>query len=98
MRRPGAAVAENATPRGLEPARTVIRRLGGPTVIAAALGLHRTRVSAWQRAAAAGGTDGRIPQKHFAGLLGLAELRKVQLAPRELVQVVRARKPGRRFA
>ena len=35
-------------------------------------GLHRTRVSSWQRSRAAGGTDGRIPQKHIQALLAFA--------------------------
>jgi hypothetical protein len=67
----------------------VVRRLGGATVVAAAIGLHRTRVSSWQRPRDRGGCDGQIPQWHHPALLALAARRQVQLAPRELVQVRR---------
>jgi hypothetical protein len=82
-------VAENATPASRDPARTVVRRLGGPKVVAAHLGLHPKRVSAWQRPRERGGCDGQIPQWHHPALLELAARRAVQLAPRELVQARR---------
>lgn len=40
--------------------------------MAEVLGIHRTRVSSWQRSRAAGGTDGRIPQNHIGPLIAFA--------------------------
>lgn len=65
----------------MEPAQTIIRKLGGPTLVAKALGLHRTRVSNWRRPKRAGGTDGVIPQKHITRLLVIAAERGIALSP-----------------
>lgn len=64
----------------MEPAITIITRLGGPTEVARTLGVHRTRVSNWKRGRAVGGTGGMIPQKHIPALLRLAETKGVPLA------------------
>jgi hypothetical protein len=53
----------------MEPASTIIKLLGGDTVVAEALGIHRTRVSNWKRPKAGGGTDGRVPQWHIQKLI-----------------------------
>ena len=82
-------------PARMEPAASIIHRLGGPTNVARALGLHRTRVSAWQRSREQGGTGGQIPHWHHEALLRLAVKLKVQLAPREFVL---ARRPRQRTA
>lgn len=49
-------------------------------------GLHRTRVSSWQRSRAAGGTDGRIPQKHMPVLLAFAREQGIELRPEEFFE------------
>jgi hypothetical protein len=59
----------------MQPASRVVAKLGGPTKVAKIVGIHRTRVSAWQRPRASGGTDGRIPQDHHAKLLAFARKR-----------------------
>lgn len=64
----------------MEPAITIITRLGGPTEVARVLGVHRTRVSNWKRARAVGGTNGMIPQKHIPALLRLASTKGVDLS------------------
>jgi hypothetical protein len=56
----------------MEPAQTIIRKLGGPSAVASLLGIHRTRVSSWQRSRESGGTGGRIPQNHITTLLAHA--------------------------
>jgi hypothetical protein len=56
----------------MNPADSVIEKLGGVSAVAKATGVHRTRVSNWKRPREAGGTGGRIPQKHFPKLLALA--------------------------
>lgn len=67
----------------MEPAQTIIRKLGGPSVVAKIVGVHRTRVSSWQRDRARGGTGGRIPQNHIPALLAYASEHGLPLAPEE---------------
>ncbi len=69
----------------MEPAQTVIKKLGGPTAVANAVGIHRTRVSSWQRSRAAGGTDGQIPQKHHPVLLAFAREQGIALKAEEFL-------------
>lgn len=57
---------------GLEPAHSIVDRLGGPGKVAAFLGLHRTRVSKWKLPKVSGGTGGTIPLKHVPALMRLA--------------------------
>jgi hypothetical protein len=63
----------------MEPAQTIITALGGPTIVSRELGVHRTRVSNWQRPRSAGGTGGVIPQRHIPNLIRLAGARGVRL-------------------
>lgn len=57
----------------MEPARSIIEKLGGPSAVARIAGVHRTRVSNWSRAKEVGGTGGTIPFKHVPALLSAAE-------------------------
>jgi hypothetical protein len=56
----------------MEPATSIIRKLGGPSKVAAIVGVHRTRVSNWMRAKESGGTGGTIPQSHHLTILRAA--------------------------
>ena len=56
----------------MEPASTIIEKLGGVAAVARLTGVHRTRVSNWKRPRADGGTGGRIPQSHHVTLLRAA--------------------------
>jgi hypothetical protein len=56
----------------MEPASSIIRKLGGPSKVAAIVGVHRTRVSNWMRAKDSGGTGGTIPQTHHLTILRAA--------------------------
>jgi DNA-binding transcriptional regulator YdaS (Cro superfamily) len=58
---------------GYEPATTIVEALGGPSKVAAIVGIHPTRVSNWKRARVAGGTGGRIPQNHHRAILRAAQ-------------------------
>ena len=60
------------SPTGLEPASSIIAKLGGPSKVAAVVGVHPTRVSNWKRAREVGGTGGTIPQKHHLSIIRLA--------------------------
>lgn len=57
----------------MEPASTIIERLGGPTAVARKLGVHRVTVSKWKRSRKAGGTGGSIPQRHHRAILKAAK-------------------------
>lgn len=50
--------------------------------------VHRTRVSSWQRSRAAGGTDGRIPQKHHVALLTFAREKGIELKSDDFLPAV----------
>ena len=56
----------------LEPASTIIRRLGGPTKVAARLDVHKTRAFGWMRPKAKGGTGGLVPFRHVPDLIAFA--------------------------
>ena len=56
----------------MEPARTIVEKLGGPNAVAGIAKVHRTRVSNWMRPKEAGGTGGQIPFKHVPALLAAA--------------------------
>jgi DNA-binding transcriptional regulator YdaS (Cro superfamily) len=53
----------------MEPASTIIKRLGGDSAVASAIGIHRTRVSNWKRPREKGGSGGHIPAKHIPALI-----------------------------
>jgi hypothetical protein len=63
----------------MEPAATIIGKLGGDTAVAEALGIHRTRVANWKRAKRVGGTDGRVPQWHIQKLIELGATKGLDL-------------------
>jgi hypothetical protein len=56
-----------------EPAYSIITRLGGPSVVAEALGLSRQGVWRWTRPKSLGGTDGLIPVRYQSALVDLAK-------------------------
>jgi hypothetical protein len=60
-------------------AQAIIKKLGGPTVVAKVVGRHRTRVSGWQRS--------RIPQNHIPALLRLAKATGVELSADDFLSV-----------
>lgn len=63
----------------MEPAQTIIGRFGGPSALAELLGIHRTRVSNWQRPRDAGGTGGIVPQRYHPVLLDHARANGIDL-------------------
>ena len=69
----------------MEPASTIISRLGGPTAVARKLGLHRVTVSKWKRPRADGGTDGSIPQRHHRAILNAAKEANAPISADDLI-------------
>lgn len=64
----------------MEPAASIIGKLGGDTVVASIAGVHRTRVANWKRPKEAGGTGGTIPFGHVPALLAAAKDRGIELS------------------
>lgn len=56
----------------MEPAHSIITKLGGPSKVANYVGVHRTRVSNWMRSKEQGGTGGTIPARHFHRVMQMA--------------------------
>lgn len=70
----------------MEPAQTIIKRLGGPGKVAEIANVHRTRVSNWKRPKAFGGTGGLIPQSHHRTLLDFARSAGIELSAEDFLQ------------
>lgn len=64
----------------MEPAHSIIQRLGGPAAVSARLGTSYTAPYRWQHPLEKGGTGGLIPQKHHRSLLALAAELGVELS------------------
>lgn len=64
----------------MEPASTIISKLGGPSRLARELGLHRVTVAKWKRPREAGGTGGMIPNRHMRAILNAARDSGVEIS------------------
>lgn len=71
----------------LEPAATVVFRLGGVAAVADATGVHWSRVYSWMSPKAIGGTGGLIPHRHHAKLLAYARKHKKRLRPQDFFRM-----------
>lgn len=67
----------------LEPAYSVVEKLGGKGHVANQLGLATSTLSRWCSPFPQG-TGGVIPQKHWPQLMQMARLQRVRLTLREL--------------
>ena len=72
----------------MEPAASIIAKLGGDTVVANIVGVHRTRVANWKRPKASGGTGGAIPFKHVPALLDAAKAKDVALSAEDFLPTI----------
>lgn len=70
----------------LEPAFTVVEKLGGKSAVAAALNLDKSTLSRWCKPAP-GGTGGLIPQRYWPQLIAMARKQGVTINVMELVAV-----------
>jgi hypothetical protein len=64
----------------MEPANTIIKRLGGPSEVAKIADVHRTRVYGWMRPKSAGGTGGIIPFRHVPLLIEAARSKGIVMS------------------
>jgi monoamine oxidase len=71
----------------LEPAASIISRLGGPAATARAAGVHANRPYRWMSPQSIGGTGGLVPQRHHRKLLDWAKSAGIELTPAMLVGV-----------
>jgi hypothetical protein len=69
----------------MEPASTIIRKLGGGKVVAAITGRALTAPYRWQHAREKGGTGGLIPQKYHRLLLDYARRNGIGLRATDFV-------------
>lgn len=75
--------ARSATPRGLEPAASIVAKLGGTYKVAEILDAYPARVSSWKQPATSPhhGGGGRIPQRYQSLLLEYAKRNGIALTP-----------------
>lgn len=65
----------------MEPAASIIIRLGGEKAVSKITGLALTAPYRWQYPVEKGGTGGLIPQKHHVALLDYARAHGIELTP-----------------
>jgi len=63
----------------LEPAASIIKKLGGLTAVAGAAGVSVTSVQRWRLPKRKGGSGGTVPNRHVATLMAFAVKRNVYL-------------------
>lgn len=63
----------------MEPASTIIKRLGGPPVVSKVTATAYTAPYRWQSPREKGGTGGTIPQRYHRALLDYARSRRIKL-------------------
>jgi hypothetical protein len=73
----------------MEPAYTIIKRLGGEAAVSRATGTAYTAPYRWQHPVDKGGTGGLIPQKHHPALLEFARRHGKELAPADFLPPAR---------
>jgi hypothetical protein len=71
----------------MEPARTIIAKLGGEAQVSFITGTAYTAPYRWQAARAKGGTGGVIPQRHHRGLIDYARAKGIPLNAEEFLGV-----------
>lgn len=70
---------------GMEPARTIIALLGGPSRAAAICKVRRIQAWRWSAPRARGGSGGQIPQRHHRSILRFAREHGIDLPMRLLL-------------
>ena len=69
----------------MEPARTIIRLLGGEKVVSEITGTAYTAPYRWQHDRTRGGTGGLIPQRHHPKLLDHARAQGIELGAQDFL-------------
>lgn len=71
----------------MEPATTIIRKLGGEAKVSEITGTSATAPYRWQYAKTKGGTGGSIPQRHHRVLMDFARKNSIALSAEEFLAV-----------
>jgi hypothetical protein len=69
----------------MEPASTIIKKLGGEAVVSKITETAYTAPYRWQQPREKGGTGGLIPQRHHPKLLTFAREQEIPLSPGEFL-------------
>ena len=69
----------------MEPATTIIRKLGGEATVAGIAGTALSAPYRWQHEKSRGGTGGTIPQAHHRALLDYADAHGIALKAEEFL-------------
>lgn len=68
----------------LEPATSIVARLGGKTAVARAVGLSCVQIWRWMQHRSRQGTGGEIPRVHHRALLVYAQIHQIPLTQEDL--------------
>jgi len=82
----------------MEPASSIVQKLGGESVVAKVTGTAYTAPYRWQHPRERGGTDGVIPQRHHRTLLDYARSKGISLKAEEFLSTEPVKRRGRRAA
>jgi hypothetical protein len=74
----------------MEPAKTIIEKLGGESVVSTITETAYTAPYRWQAAREKGGTGGLIPQRHHPKLLSYAQEHQIDLTPGDFLPAAEA--------
>jgi hypothetical protein len=69
----------------MEPAKSIIDKLGGVASVASIADVHKTRVYAWMKSKERGGTGGTIPFWHVPNLLEHAKANKIKITANDFL-------------
>lgn len=69
-----------ATRGALDPAASVLERLGGPMRVCEEIGVHKTRVYKWMKPKSEGGTGGMIPGSHIQDIIRMGAERGIEFS------------------
>jgi hypothetical protein len=69
----------------MEPASTIVKRLGGPKIVAKVLGVSYTVPYKWQYSKAGQGTGGTIPLRYIRTLLDYARDQNIELYAEDFI-------------
>lgn len=78
----------------MEPARSIIARLGGAAVVARITETAYTAPYRWQYPRSKGGSGGLIPQKHHRKLIDYARMNGVDLEPADFSEATEGGRPA----
>jgi hypothetical protein len=83
-------------PPAMEPASSIVKKLGGPTVIAKLTGCALSTPYDWQKPRDRKGTGGLVPQRYHRTLIDYARRHGIRLSAEDFLPAAAAERPKRR--